>query len=61
MKREREMDGGLLAGTLSISVGLGRWNQAWYVCSGLVATPKRDVDISGGEEIKIINEERIGQ
>lgn len=66
-KRRRAMGGGLLAGSLCVSVGLGRWNLVWCVCSGLTATlsrplhwalEERDVE-EYMEEIR--DEERMGQ
>ena len=42
MWRERdEMGGGLLAGSLCVSVGQGRWNLVWCVCSGLATALRR--------------------
>ena len=47
--RRDEMGGGLLAGSLCVSVGLGRWNLVWCVCSGLAATLSRPLHWALGE------------
>lgn len=40
-KRRRTMGGGLLAGSLCTSVGLGRWNLMRCVCSSLAGALSR--------------------
>lgn len=48
-KRRSEMGGGLLAGSLCASVGLGRWNLVWCVCSGLATALRRPLHWAPGE------------
>lgn len=52
------MGGGLLAGSLCVSVGLGRWNLVWCVCSGLAAALCRPLHWAPRDRKEELTEER---